>query len=54
MDKSDDRVGHLTTILARRGENLNNPFSKVQMPGVCPGRGYGSFDLIDALVDLNC
>ena len=27
-DKSDDRVGHLNTILARGGGNLNNPIYK--------------------------
>ena len=27
-DKSDDKVGHLNTILARRGGNLNNPIFK--------------------------
>ena len=27
-DKSDDRVGHLSTILARGGENLNDPHFK--------------------------
>ena len=27
-DKSDDRVGHLNTILARGGGNLNDPIFK--------------------------
>ena len=27
-DKSNDRVGHLNTILARGGGNLNNPIFK--------------------------
>ena len=27
-DKSDNRVGHLNTILARRGGNLNDPIFK--------------------------
>ena len=27
-DKSDDRVGHLNTILARGGGNLNDPVFK--------------------------
>ena len=27
-DKSDDRVGHLNTILARGGGKLNNPIFK--------------------------
>ena len=27
-DKSDDRVGHLNTILARGGRNLNDPIFK--------------------------
>ena len=27
-DKSDNRVGHLNTILARGGRNLNNPIFK--------------------------
>ena len=36
-EKSDNRVGHLNTILARGGGNLNDP---VQMPGLClRGRG---------------
>ena len=26
--KSDDRLGHLDTILARAGENLNDPIFK--------------------------
>ena len=32
-DKSDDRVGHLNTILARGAGILTSQFSKVQMPG---------------------
>ena len=39
--KSDDRVGHLNTILARGGGNLNDQSSKVQMPGVCREGGGG-------------
>ena len=31
--KSDNRVGHLNTISARGGGNLNDP--KVQMPRLC-------------------
>jgi len=32
-------VGHLNSILARLGGNLNNNFQKSQMPGGVPGGG---------------
>ena len=31
----DPSVGHLNSILARGGGNLNNNFQKSQMPGGC-------------------
>ena len=31
----DPSVGHLNSILARGGGNLNNNFKKSQMPGGC-------------------
>ena len=41
-DESDDRVGHLNTLLARRSGNLKDPFfKKVLMPGLCRGGGGG-------------
>ena len=36
-DKSDDKVGHLNTILARGGGNLNDPIFKSSNARVCPG-----------------
>ena len=37
-DKSDDRVGHLNTILARGGGNLNDPiFKKSNAPALSGG-----------------
>ena len=38
-DKSDDRVGHLNTILARGGENLNDPIFKSSNARALPGGG---------------
>ena len=40
-DKSDDRVGHLNTILALGGRNLNHPIFKSSNAGALPGRGEG-------------
>ena len=39
--KSDDRVGHLTTILARGGGNLNNPIFKSSNAWAGGGGGVG-------------
>ena len=39
-DKSDDRVGHLSTILARGGRNLNYPIIKSSSARGFPG-GWG-------------
>ena len=36
-DKSYDRVGHLNTILARRGGNFNDPIFKSSNAGDLPG-----------------
>ena len=38
-DKSDDRVGHLNTILARGGGNLNDPIFKSSNSRALPGGG---------------
>ena len=40
-DKSDDRVGHLNTILARGGGNLNDPIFKSSKARALPGGGGG-------------
>ena len=49
--KSDDRVGHLNTMLARGGGNLNDPIFKSSNARGLPRKGGGcrSFDLIGAL-----
>ena len=52
--KSDDRVGHLNSILARGGGNLNDPIFKSSNARALPGGGGGgggaclSFELIGA------
>ena len=38
-DKSDDRVWHLNTILARGGGNLNDPIFKSLNARALPGEG---------------
>ena len=41
-DQSDDRVGHLNTILARAGGNLNDPiFKNSNTRSLPPGGGGG-------------
>ena len=40
-DKSDDKVGHLKTILARGGGNLNDPIFKSANARGFPGGGGG-------------
>ena len=40
-DKSDDKVGHLNTILARGGGNLNDPIFKSSNARGLPGGGGG-------------
>ena len=40
-DKSDDRVGHLTSILAQGGGNLNDPIFKSSIGWPLPGGGGG-------------
>ena len=40
-DKSDDKVGHLNTILARGGGNLNNPILKSSNARGLPWAGGG-------------
>ena len=37
--RMDPSVGHLNSILAQGGGNLNNNFQKRQMPGALPGGG---------------
>ena len=49
-DKLDDWVGHLNTILARRGGNLNDPIFKSLNARAGGGGGEReSFELIGAL-----
>ena len=51
-DKSDNRVGHLNTILARGGGNLNDP--KVQMPRLWLAVGGGGVGRdVEVSVDLH-
>ena len=38
-DKSDDKVGHLNTLLARGGGNLNDPICKSSNARGLPGGG---------------
>ena len=40
-DKSNDKVGHLNTILAQGGGNLNNPIFKCSNAQRLPGGGGG-------------
>ena len=40
-DKSDDKVGHLNTILARGGGNLNDSIFKSSNARGLPGGGGG-------------
>ena len=40
-DKSDDKVGHLNTILARGGGNWNDPILKSSNAWGLPGEGGG-------------
>ena len=40
-DKSDDKVGHLNTILAIGGGNLNDPIFKSSNARGLPGGGGG-------------
>ena len=44
-DKSDDRVGHLNTILARGGANLNDPIFKSSNARALPGKGGGDVEV---------
>ena len=44
-DKSDDGVGHLNTILARGGGNLNNPIFKSSNVRGLPAGGMLKFRL---------
>ena len=44
-DKSNHRVGHLNTILAREGGNLNNPIFKSSNVLGLPGEGMLKFRL---------
>ena len=51
-DKSDDRVGHLNTILARGGGNLNDPiFKSSNACGLPPERGRGGGGVLKFRVD---
>ena len=49
-DKSNDRVGHLNTTLARRGRNLNDPIVKSSNARVLPGGG-GGWGMLKCQVD---
>ena len=44
-DKSDYSVGHLNTILARGGGNLNNPIFKSSNARGLPGGGGGDVEV---------
>ena len=44
-DKSDNRVGHLNTILAQGGRNLNDPIFKSLNARALPGGGGGDFEV---------
>ena len=43
-------MGHLNSISASGGGNLDKNFPKIQMSGGLPGGGCLSFDLTDTLV----
>ena len=43
--KSDDRVGHWNTILARWGGNLNDPIFKSSIARALPGGGGGDVEV---------
>ena len=45
-DKSDSRVGHLNTILARGGGNLKNPIFKSSNARALPGGGGGDVEVL--------
>ena len=42
-DNSDDKVGHLNTILARGGRNMNDPIFKSSNARGLPGGGGGGY-----------
>jgi len=44
FDQMDPSVGHLNSILAQGGGNLNNNFQKSQMPVGLPGAGGGDVE----------
>ena len=46
-DKSDDRVGHLNTILARGSGNLNDPIFKSSNARALPGGGGGGWGAVE-------
>ena len=50
-DKSDDKVGHLNTILARGGGNLNDPIFKSSYARGLPNRGGGGGEMLKFRVD---
>ena len=50
-DKSDDKVGHLNTILARGGGNLNDPIFKSSNARGLPGGGMLKFR-VDRRINL--
>ena len=43
--KSDDRIGHLNTILAREGGNLSDPIFKSSNARAVPGEGGGDVEV---------
>ena len=50
--KSDDRVGHLSTILARRDRNLNDSILKSSNARALPrGKGEGGGGMLKFRVD---
>ena len=50
-DKSDDKVGHLNTILARGGGNLNDSIFKSSNARGLPGVGGGGGGMLKFQVD---
>ena len=52
-DKSDDKVGHLNTILAIGGGNLNDPIFKSSNARGLPGGGGGMLKFrVDRRINL--
>ena len=52
-DKSDDKVGHLNTTLARGGGNLNDPIFKSSNARGLPGGGEMLKFRVDRRISAN-